>query len=876
MIQSSFLKTLIEQNGLFYQRIFFVTILVVLCLPPVLYQAPGFGLDPSWMIALQLANHENLTFGNDFIFTYGPLGFLATRSPILISKYLYVLFDLYLLAALAFAINYIVGKYNHFTGFIVMIITIVMIHDFRDHDISAVLSFLMLFFLYRHYETRNVFHLAHAIWLATLIVFIKLNFGLISLFILVLYLVLLIITKFYSLKFIGYLLGIYVVLFTGFCFLLNVNFFSYFVASLHIIGSYNDAMYYPIVNPLGNAIFISALFIVAIIICYFLYHIRAVFQNYFVLFFSAVFALLTYVTFKQGFVRLHTEGFFQNLTLFLGILCIVFKDKMKTNAHLLFLLVLFVSFINVSKVNHLFSHELFLDKLRSLRTYVQQFRSFDKTDFRGPNKVPDLVKNQIEGSVDIIPHDISYAYASDLKYNPRPVMQSYSAYDQYLDNLNAEKLSSSTAPENLLITYAAIDNRYPLFDETTTKLAILKNYEIVNTTWEHLLLKKSNQPIASSSTIRKQQGELDKSIKLPVTNNILIMRADVHYSLLGKLRRLLFQPPQLFVSLITENGKVYEYRAITTLLAGGVIINKFINKQNNNDFEVFLASQGQSNTKIASVKFFSDAPWGFNDTFTFSLEELKIDSKGRTSPLYEPQEVQNQVVTNNIKFNLELIQNEANFAVINGWAFPDTQEINNPKVSIVLKSKAGSFVFPTQPIERADVSDYFKHKHKNFGFKAFILDKYLPPGTYDIAVGIADGDNRYFQFAGKTLTFDSLKLPPIARENWVEGKIKINIDSFTDTQEGVNVKGWAFSEDQNNQPSEISIILESKKEVRTFRASKVFRADLSSFFNRNDLDSTGFELLIDKRILNSGEYRVGVLVRTTKEQFSFTDKNVLK
>ena len=42
--------------------------------------APTAGLDPSWQAALAMAAHHRLDFGTDIIWTYGPFGFLVSRS----------------------------------------------------------------------------------------------------------------------------------------------------------------------------------------------------------------------------------------------------------------------------------------------------------------------------------------------------------------------------------------------------------------------------------------------------------------------------------------------------------------------------------------------------------------------------------------------------------------------------------------------------------------------------------------------------------------------------------------------------------------------------------------------------------------------------
>ena len=59
---------------------------------------PGVGLDPSWEVALQLATHRGLDWGTQFVFTYGPLGFLS--QPLTMYGGLSALAAVYAVAAL--------------------------------------------------------------------------------------------------------------------------------------------------------------------------------------------------------------------------------------------------------------------------------------------------------------------------------------------------------------------------------------------------------------------------------------------------------------------------------------------------------------------------------------------------------------------------------------------------------------------------------------------------------------------------------------------------------------------------------------------------------------------------------------------------------
>src|ERR1700730_1906518 len=54
----------------------------------------GSGLDASWGYALNMAHAQHLVFGKDFIFTFGPLGYLTCPDPDLADRFTTLAFRL--------------------------------------------------------------------------------------------------------------------------------------------------------------------------------------------------------------------------------------------------------------------------------------------------------------------------------------------------------------------------------------------------------------------------------------------------------------------------------------------------------------------------------------------------------------------------------------------------------------------------------------------------------------------------------------------------------------------------------------------------------------------------------------------------------------
>jgi hypothetical protein len=71
----------------------FVLLSLAMCLslPATFTVLPDMGLDPSWQISLQLAAIQDKDFGREFVFTYGPLGYLLIHAAV--NKFVLLLFD---------------------------------------------------------------------------------------------------------------------------------------------------------------------------------------------------------------------------------------------------------------------------------------------------------------------------------------------------------------------------------------------------------------------------------------------------------------------------------------------------------------------------------------------------------------------------------------------------------------------------------------------------------------------------------------------------------------------------------------------------------------------------------------------------------------
>lgn len=150
-------------------------------LPTSVYTLVGAGLNPSWQIALNLAFEKQLIFGRDFLFTYGPLGFLSARLPFVATKSWVFYNDLFLLPSVGFCMYQLARRIETVAEAMVLVIACIVTGGVIVYmDLSIVLLFLVLLFTMLYLDQKNIFYLVWAAPLGVLCFFVKLNMGLVA------------------------------------------------------------------------------------------------------------------------------------------------------------------------------------------------------------------------------------------------------------------------------------------------------------------------------------------------------------------------------------------------------------------------------------------------------------------------------------------------------------------------------------------------------------------------------------------------------------------------------------------------------------------------------------------------------------------------
>ncbi len=620
---------------------------------------PGVGIDASWHLSLAMAVEQGLIFGTDFIFNYGPLGYLNTVIlPKNVSPYLLFLFHLFILINYLFIIKIAIQKYKGNWLKVALAALMILLPWGFFADMSFTLFYLQIFWLLYTHKTRNTLALFIMVICAVLIFYIKVNLSIIAFGILLLSLL------YFGL---GKIISWFTVIFTTIVLfsitwslsgLLNVSLPDYLAGSLKIIDAYQDGMAW---QNLKNWELLGLFAYEGLMFAYLMYHLftqRFSFKNNLYLYFLII--LAGFLSFKQAHTatgHLNIFGFFLFMPA-LATLLFLFEQKKSSSTTYVFLIVLIFQLIitqylrfsmsnfqakaylksylpnttvqkieekGIGQLFYAFSEKSPSNYFNRLITY-QHKDSFTKENIFKERFLDEGILNKIGSStVDLMPWEISFIYFNQLNYQPRPVIQTYQANSDWLAQKNEAKYTSNNAPQFVLARSNGFREQHPFWVDKGAYLALAKNYHLVDTLIHtegnyYLFEKESKADEIKYHKYSKGQATFNQEISIP-NDTSLYFKAEIKYNWAGKLARLIFQPPYLKCDIRYEDNTVEGYRIPPPILKGGIYVGGKMSTES--EFLNFYHQKKAANKKIKSIKFWSKIPFGFEQNFHYILEKAE-------------------------------------------------------------------------------------------------------------------------------------------------------------------------------------------------------------------------------------------------------------
>lgn len=203
-----------------------------------------------------------------------------------------------------------------------------------------------------------------------------------------------------------------------------------------------------------------------------------------------------------------------------------------------------------------------------------------------PRSVREIIGNS---AVDEYPFDYSAIAANRFHWQPRPVIQSYAAYQPGLDRLDSLHFASADAPEYLWWDMPAahpdpyggylgsIDGRYLLNDEPMTLQCIMSRYERYYAGNSFVVFRKRQQPFPIfQKPIQAQILHWDQFAKVPSTPGALLAKVNMKHNAWGKLKSALYKDAAVYALLRLQTGEIRRYRIVPQNAACGLWISPLI------------------------------------------------------------------------------------------------------------------------------------------------------------------------------------------------------------------------------------------------------------------------------------------------------------
>lgn len=186
----------------------------------------------------------------------------------------------------------------------------------------------------------------------------------------------------------------------------------------------------------------------------------------------------------------------------------------------------------------------------------------------------------LNGTSDIYFFSQSDLITSGNTWNPRPVLQSYSAYTPRLAELDRDHLLGASAPDNLIVRLESLDFRYPTLDDGASFPAMFGRYRPIGEAGPYVFLRKVANPAPGSNLV--PIGEVDATlgqiVKVPVSDKPVFVKIDVSPTLFGRLVGTAYRPGLLIMSVQKTTGTPEDHRFISGMGRSGFVLSPFLAK----------------------------------------------------------------------------------------------------------------------------------------------------------------------------------------------------------------------------------------------------------------------------------------------------------
>lgn len=256
-------------------------------------------------------------------------------------------------------------------------------------------------------------------------------------------------------------------------------------------------------------------------------------------------------------------------------------------------------------------HRLFKRAGNVPALYAESFRRLGDVQTSITMPVTDDVfralDNQTRRSIGHAPIDVfgyhqGAAMITGLSYEPRPVFQSYFAYTPLLQKKNLDHYLGSSRPSYVLFNIETIDGRFPTLDDASLLIHLLGSYEPITSLNGPLLLRRriSGTPKPTLTPLGRFDLRFGQPLRLPFpTSTRMVARVDMNLSFAGRFVSLLFQAPPVRLRVKTADGNIVRYTFVPDMARSGFLLSPLVQTAS----DVYGPVPAHSNKTVDIIQF---------------------------------------------------------------------------------------------------------------------------------------------------------------------------------------------------------------------------------------------------------------------------------
>jgi len=628
---------------------------LALTVPPYLPRAVKSGLDPSWFLGLSWAIEQGLEFGQDIVFTYGPLAhlFVTTVANPYVETAMAAQMFIYCLWV-ACVIGFVLR--NRWDNWMVWCATVIFLVGLLSTSIIphvelVALSLGVLSFLWGKDSRPSM--IAAALGLGALLLLVKLTWGILLTALIVANIGIASIREEVSKKKVALLIAelgwgglfFFGTLIVGFG--LANNSFSglqgFLMNSWEVIRGYSAmSRTAPEWSLWAIGLSLGVLFV----------GIPAVAQDRRSLQWGMIPALIVAFFAVKSLMRFdagHFLPFFGRIaiaSLFLMCSAVRQRDRLLLAGFQVGMLCLGLISIWILLPVHLDTIWARV-KLEKFDQYQEGVRNWPATKQRllgessewlRPLKLDPRFDAIVgEESVDVVPWEVAMVYANDWKWGPRPVFQSYSAYTPRLDRLNAEHIESAAAARYVFANLDAIDGRHPFLENPLGWRALLNWYELALSPDRPILfLQRRDEPLYGKAEAlgNAEFTAFGQELAVPLIDDLVLMRCDVTPSLFGHLLGAAYKRDHVFLKARYESGNVGRWRLVGRNLKHAAIVSQLPRELQ--DLERLTYAGRAARDRVVAITLETEGASQFQQSFSVQWYRMAVRQRWGRPSLPDP------------------------------------------------------------------------------------------------------------------------------------------------------------------------------------------------------------------------------------------------